>query len=223
MRQGPKKKEIAAAHFCLTESIMLYWGSSSLTSSHPSADKKNQLAMVAQGASSVLGATLLYQFHAICRPPKSSGLTPRVCPVCTAFMPPEWGIGSWVLWRICFIIFLHRKLQQNKTISLCISPIPNLLNQGAMVTIQHRLYAPHLIQELLQLFTLGTSCILQVFAVTLNNPELCSRVKISCVLRRNFEMVFTNYVAQRSSLEKGESVLVNYTIKLSMKASRSSL
>lgn len=192
MRQGPKKKEIAAACFCLTESIMLYRGSSSLTSSHPSADKKSQLAMVAQGASSALGAILLYQFHAICRPPKSSDLTPRVCPVCTAFMPPEWGIGSWVLWRIHFIIFLHRKLQQNKTISLCISPIPNPLNQGAMVTIQHWLYAPHSIQELSQLFTLGTWCILQVFTVTLNNPELYSWVKTSCVLRRNFEMVFTN-------------------------------
>lgn len=79
--------------------------------------------MVPQGAPSVLGAILPYQFHAICRLPKAAGLTPKVCPVRTAFMPPEWSIGSWVLWRICFIIFLHRKLQQNKIISLYVSPI----------------------------------------------------------------------------------------------------
>lgn len=33
--------------------------------------------------------------------------------------------------------------------------MPNPLNQGAMVTFQHPVYAPHLIQELLQLFTPG--------------------------------------------------------------------
>lgn len=182
---------------------MLNWGSSSVTSSSLSADKKSQLAMVPQGMSSVLDAIIPYRLHAICGPPKAAGLTPSVCPICTAFMPPDWGIGSWVLRRKCFTIFFYRKLQQNKIISPCISPMSNHLNQG-QCTIWHPVYASHLMQELLQLCTPGTWCILQVFTVTLSHPQPSYWVMRFYVLWKNFEMVFHKLCC--SKVQSGEGV-----------------
>ena len=135
-------------------------------------------------------------------------------------MPPEWGVGRWVLWRLCLIIFFYRKFQPKKIISLCIPPVPNTLNQGAMVPIQHPVCAPLLIPELLQLFKPGTWSILQVFTFTLNRSQPCSWWSVHVVWGGTLKLQITiwNYIVQKSSLENVESVL-----ELWMGASRSPL
>lgn len=93
--------------------------------------------------------------------PNAAGLISKVHTIYAVFMPPE-SLEAECFGEHALLMYFHRKVQQKRIINLCMSPVPNPPHQMAMTTIQHPVYAPHLMQ-LFQVFIPGTLCMLQVF------------------------------------------------------------